>query len=319
MSENLGLFAVATTQEFSYKVNEDSKLIDNYRTLFFLFGKALGKALFDNIQVSLCLNRSIFKALLSQDSEADFSDLEEFKYVDYNVYNSLKFFRDNSLKEHEEIIEQYFTTEVATSVFGSEDSSTVELVPGGSRIRVTDANKLDFIRKKCYYISYRAVKDQLTSIVDGFHKVIPTQWVSVFTVEELEAAMCGNAHIDIEDWKRYTELKGYSKFSMTVSRFWKAMGTYSQVELARILQFCTGTSRLPLGGFKSLESHRGEKAKFSIQKVNYDGAKGVMSNLPKAHTCFNRLDLPRYPSYNDLKQALDFIAKNDIAGFGLEE
>jgi len=44
-----------------------------------------------------------------------------------------------------------------------------------------------------------------------------------------------------------------------------------------------------------------------------------MNNLPKAHTCFNRLDLPRYPSYEDLKQALDFIAKNDIVGFGLEE
>lgn len=126
-------------------------------TLFFLFGKALGKALFDNIQVSLCLNRSIFKALLSQDSEADYSDLEEFKHVDYNVYNSLKFFRDNCLKDHEEIIEQYFTTEVATSVFGTERSSTVDLVPGGSKIRVTDSNKLEFIRKKCYYISYRAV------------------------------------------------------------------------------------------------------------------------------------------------------------------
>jgi hypothetical protein len=81
------------------------------------------------------------------------------------------------------------------------------------------------------------------------------------------------------------------------------MDTYSQKELQRILQFCTGTSRLPLGGFKSLESHRGEKAMFCIQRVTYDATKpgGVMSNLPKAHTCFNRLDLPRYPSYNDLK------------------
>jgi len=86
-------------------VNEESKIIDNHSTLFFLFGKALGKALFDNIQVNLCLNRSIFKALLQQTGEADYSDLEEFKHIDYNVYNSLKFFRDNSLKEHEDLIE----------------------------------------------------------------------------------------------------------------------------------------------------------------------------------------------------------------------
>ena len=69
-----------------------------------------------------------------------------------------------------------------------------------------------------------------------------------------------------------------------------------------------------------MESHRGEKSKFCIQKVPYDSTKsGPMSNLPRAHTCFNRLDLPRYPSYNDLKQAMDYIAKNDIVGFGIEE
>lgn len=106
---------------------------------------------------------------------------------------------------------------------------------------------------------------------------------------------------------------------MTIRRFWKVMETYSQVELARILQFCTGSSRLPLGGFRSLESHRSEKSKFSIQKVAFDSSKGHLSNLPKAHTCFNRLDLPRYPSYEDLKLSLDYIAQNDIVGFGIEE
>ena len=29
LSENLGLFTVANTTEFSYKINEDSKYIDN--------------------------------------------------------------------------------------------------------------------------------------------------------------------------------------------------------------------------------------------------------------------------------------------------
>jgi len=44
-----------------------------------------------------------------------------------------------------------------------------------------------------------------------------------------------------------------------------------------------------------------------------------MGNLPRAHTCFNRLDLPRYPTYNHLKEAMDYIAKNEIRGFGIEE
>ena len=47
--------------------------------------------------------------------------------------------------------------------------------------------------------------------------------------------------------------------------------------------------------------------------------KGPMGNLPRAHTCFNRLELPKYPSYKHMKEALDYVANNDIVGFGLEE
>lgn len=66
LSPNLGLFTMATTSEFSYKINEDSKYIDNYVTLFFFFGKILGKALFDRIPLNVCLNKSIFKALVGE-------------------------------------------------------------------------------------------------------------------------------------------------------------------------------------------------------------------------------------------------------------
>ena len=143
-------------------------------------------------------------------------------------------------------------------------SNTVELIPNGGDILVTDLNKDDFIRKKSYFIGYLSVQDQLDSLVEGFNKVIPQSWVKVFTSDEIEAAICGKSHIDLDDWKANTETKGYGKWSQSVRRFWQAMETYNQAELANILQFCTGTSRLPLGGFRSLESNRGEKAKFCI-------------------------------------------------------
>ena len=64
LSANVGLFAVAGTQEFTYKINEDSTYIENHHTLFLFFGRVLGKALFDNIPVNVCLNKSIFKTLI---------------------------------------------------------------------------------------------------------------------------------------------------------------------------------------------------------------------------------------------------------------
>ena len=84
-SEYLGLFQTANTLEFSYKINEESKYVDNYLTMFYFFGKVLGKAMFDRIPLNVCLNRSVFKAILGQINEFDYLDLEEFKYIDYNV------------------------------------------------------------------------------------------------------------------------------------------------------------------------------------------------------------------------------------------
>jgi hypothetical protein len=72
LSENLGLFAIANTTEFSYKVNEDSKHVECYLSLFFFFGKILGKALFDHIPLNICLNKSILKALLGETNEHDY-------------------------------------------------------------------------------------------------------------------------------------------------------------------------------------------------------------------------------------------------------
>jgi hypothetical protein len=91
--------------------------------------------------------------------------------------------------------------------------NTIDLIPNGSNILVTDLNKEDFIRKKCFFIGYKCVSDQLESMLEGFNKVIPHSWTKVFTSDELEAAMCGKSFIDLEDWKSNTEIKGYGKWS----------------------------------------------------------------------------------------------------------
>jgi hypothetical protein len=84
-NENVGLFSTANTIDFSYKINEDSKYIDDYLTVFYFFGKIIGKALFDHVPINVCLNKSVFKAILGQTNESDYKNLEEFKSIDFNV------------------------------------------------------------------------------------------------------------------------------------------------------------------------------------------------------------------------------------------
>lgn len=96
---------------------------------------------------------------------------------------------------------------------------------------------------------------------------------------------------------------------------------------SRLLQFSTGTSRIPVNGFKDLQGSDGPR-RFTIEKT------GEQTALPKSHTwsvtidrafelslthkhSFNRLDLPDYKSYDILNQKLTIAVENTI-GFGQE-
>lgn len=79
--------------------------------------------------------------------------------------------------------------------------------------------------------------------------------------------------------------------------FWKCVRSWPPERKSRLLQFATGTSRIPVNGFKDLQGSDGPR-RFTIEKS------GDPSQLPKSHTCFNRIDLPPYKDYASLEQKL---------------
>jgi hypothetical protein len=79
--------------------------------------------------------------------------------------------------------------------------------------------------------------------------------------------------------------------------FWKCVRGWPPERKSRLLQFATGTSRIPVNGFKDLQGSDGPR-RFTIEKS------GDPSQLPKSHTCFNRIDLPPYKDYASLEQKL---------------
>jgi E3 ubiquitin ligase SMURF1/2 len=96
--------------------------------------------------------------------------------------------------------------------------------------------------------------------------------------------------------------------------FWNIVGSYSEEMRARLLQFVTGSSRVPLQGFKALQGSTGAAGPrlFTLHLVDVDPG-----NLPKAHTCFNRLDLPPYPSEEKMMEKLT-QAVEETCGFAVE-
>jgi len=65
----------------------------------------------------------------------------------------------------------------------------------------------------------------------------------------------GLGKIDIDDWKRNTRLKHCSLETNVVRWFWRMVDEYDEEHRARLLQFVTGSSRVPLQGFKALQGN----------------------------------------------------------------
>ena len=96
--------------------------------------------------------------------------------------------------------------------------------------------------------------------------------------------------MDVDDWKKHTDYRGYTESDDVVQWFWKvfhppridilmgqAIRSWDAEKKSRLLQFTTGTSRIPVNGFKDLQGSDGPR-RFTIEKA------GDISQLPKAHT-----------------------------------
>lgn len=161
-------------------------------------------------------------------------------------------------------------------------------------------------------------------------QVIDPGLVRVFDARELELVLSGTIEIDIGDWRQNTEYKGgYHDEHIVIFWFWQAIEQFSNSQRLLVLQvgfeiflysllffdwhylqFVTGTSSVPCEGFSALRGSHGPK-KFTVEKW------GCPSSLPRAHTCFNRLDLPPYPSFKVLYHKL-LTAIEESSAFGIE-
>ena len=121
----------------------------------------------------------------------------------------------------------------------------------------------------------------------------------------------GLPDIDVDDWKNNTTYVNYTASCKQVNYFWRAVRSFDVEERAKLLQFVTGTSKVPLNGFKELSGVNGT-CKFSIHR-DY----GSVERLPSSHTCFNQLNLPAYSSYEALRSALLHAINEGSEGFGL--
>ncbi|XP_048389618.1 E3 ubiquitin-protein ligase HECW2 isoform X1 [Stegostoma tigrinum] len=294
-----GLFEYSANDTYTVQISPMSAFVDNHHEWFRFSGRILGLALIHQYLLDAFFTRPFYKGLLR--ISCDLSDLE---YLDEEFHQSLQWMKDNDIND---ILDLTFT--VNEEVFGQ--ITERELKPGGANIPVVEKNKKEYIEKMVKWRIERGVVQQTESLVRGFYEVVDARLVSVFDARELELVIAGTAEIDLSDWRNNTEYRGgYHDNHIVIRWFWAAVERFNNEQRLRLLQFVTGTSSIPYEGFASLRGSNGPR-RFCIEKW------GKITSLPRAHTCFNRLDLPPYPSFSMLYEKL-LTAVEETSTFGLE-
>jgi hypothetical protein len=78
----------------------------------------------------------------------------------------------------------------------------------------------------------------------GFHALIPKPLIAIFNDRELELLISGLPEIDLDDLQANTEYTGFTAASAVIQLFWEVVREFDREDLARFLQFCTGTTKV---------------------------------------------------------------------------
>uniref|UniRef100_A0A8C5GSA5 E3 ubiquitin-protein ligase SMURF1 n=1 Tax=Gouania willdenowi TaxID=441366 RepID=A0A8C5GSA5_GOUWI len=294
-----GLFQYSRDDIYTLQINPDSAVNPEHLSYFHFVGRIMGMAVFHGHYIDGGFTLPFYKQLLGKPITLD--DMES---VDPDLHNSLVWILDNDITG---VLDHTFCVE--HNAYG--EIIPHELKPNGKSIPVTEDTKKEYVR---LYVNWRflhGIEAQFLALQKGFNEVIPQHLLKSFDEKELELIVCGLGKIDISDWKSNTRLKHCTPDSNVVKWFWKAVESFDEERRARLLQFVTGSSRVPLQGFKALQGAAGPRL-FTIHQIDANA-----NNLPKAHTCFNRVDIPPYESYDKLYDKL-LTAIEETCGFAVE-
>jgi len=170
----------------------------------------------------------------------------------------------------------------------------VELVPGGKDVPITEENKVEWLELHLHDKLYRslrkaadAFREGLIDVLGGSRRTCPL--LVLLSPAEL-AKMWAGAGVTEEQLRRWKEVAVVSReVQSQAAWFWELLEEADEEHRGQILKFTTGVHRLHQQGLSS----------FEVQPAD-----GGDESLPRAMTCANMLQVPRYTSKAIFNQQL---------------
>ncbi|KAG5847727.1 hypothetical protein ANANG_G00129290 [Anguilla anguilla] len=190
----------------------------------------------------------------------------------------------------------------------------IELKKGGKDIPVTIHNLEEYLRLVVYWTLNEGVSRQFESLREGFESVFPLHHLQYFYPEELDQLLCGSR---THSWDVKTLMEccrpdhGYTHDSRAVRFLFEVLSSFDAEQQRLFLQFVTGSPRLPVGGFRSLNPP------LTIVRKTFESTENPDDFLPSVMTCVNYLKLPDYSSAEAMRLKLLLAAREGQQSFHL--
>lgn len=283
--------------------------------MFKMLGKFIARSMLDSRIIDVSLNPTFFR-IGDQPSTVPLS-LGAVKTVDSHLAKSLKLLKQYAIAKKEidgrsyKSASQKAQAERKVLINGAhiEDLGldftlpgypAIELIPDGGNTTVTLENVASYVEKVIDMTLGSGVQRQVDHFRLGFSEVFPYTALKAFTPSEL-VMLFGRVE---EDWSIETLLDsikadhGFNMDSKSVRNLLQTMSELSAPQRRDFLQFVTGSPKLPIGGFKSLNPMFTVVCKPSEPPYTSDDF------LISVMTCANYVKLPDYTNIEVLRKRL---------------
>ncbi|CDW51759.1 HECT domain containing protein [Trichuris trichiura] len=276
-SADYGFFLSTQDESELYPNWANEPFLGNTEEVHYFFGRLVGKAIYEELQVEPRFALFYLAAILYSDTKSvDFNYLSSYNRTVYNL-RSVANYEGNFENLHLDF------SIICTLLF-----QTFELIPGGANVRVVKENRREYVQRVAEFFQL------IAAFRRGLTEMISFKWLSMFSPAELQIVISGFTNsINVVEWQSSTLYERTIVEEMT------------ETEKSRLLRFVTSCSRPPLLGFASF------RPLFTIQ-VLLD----VTDRLPTSATCVNLLKLPNIPDALTLKEKLLFAIQSS-SGFEL--
>lgn len=304
-------------ERYSYTFNPSSTA-PLYMELYHFLGQFVGIALRSKITLDLSFPSFIWKLMVSEPLTEE--DIKSFDisagdficklgaiYTQWESQSEGVFTSSTGELHHENAVLlqtlESFTCDLTWTLKRS-DGVVVELIEGGSTKYVDVKDIRTYLD---LYVHNRLIecKHSVEAFRKGFLTIIPENALSLLTWEELQTLVCGSRTIDVSRLRDNTEYDDdINPDDPHVVLFWDVLSEFTEEEKSGYLRFVWARPTLPPPGMDFSQKMR------ILSAVNSDSKLKPDDYLPKAHTCFFSINLPKYSTKAIMREKLLYAIHN---------